>query len=332
MLEHGGRLQAAARKHGIPAGEWLDLSTGIAPTGYPPPALPAEAWRRLPEPEDGLLAAAEAYYGTAALTPVAGSQVAIGLLPWLRAPGLVACPAGGYAEHAAAWRRAGHSVSEYRPGGLEQAVSDADVVVVVNPDNPTGRHVPVARLRRWQASLMGRGGWLVVDEAFADVAPEVSVIGDAGSEGLVVLRSMGKFFGLAGARVGFVGAAAGVRAALDQLAGPWPVAGPARMVAAAALTDTAWQARQRRQLAAAATRLRALLADAGLAAEGGTDLYAWAPLSAPDALAAALARRAILVRRFREPQGLRIGLPPDEGAAWSRLADALPAARREAGA
>lgn len=330
MLEHGGRLRAAARQYGIPLGEWLDLSTGIAPAGYPPPALPVEAWHRLPEPEDGLLAAAAGYYGTEALTPVAGSQAAIGLLPWLRPACRVACPAGGYAEHAAAWRRAGHEVREYRPAGLEEAVSDADVLVVVNPDNPTGRHVPAARLRRWQAALAARGGWLVVDEAFADVAPEVAVTGDAGSRGLIVLRSLGKFFGLAGARVGFVGAWPGLRAALDQLSGPWPVAGPARAVAAAALADTAWQAGQRRRLAAAAARLRWLLAEHGLGTEAGTDLYAWLPRGVPDALAAALARRAILVRRFREPPGLRVGLPPDDAASWGRLESALPAALHEA--
>lgn len=329
MLDHGGRLHRAAGHYGIPLAEWLDLSTGIAPSGYPPPVVAADAWRRLPEPEDGLAEAAAAYYGTDAITPVAGSQAAIGLLPWLRPACRVACPAGGYAEHAAAWRRAGHEVIEYAPEGLEAVIPRADVVVVVNPDNPTGRHVPVARLRRWQAVLAARGGWLVVDEAFADVVPEVSVTGDAGSAGLVVLRSLGKFFGLAGARVGFVGAGARLRAALDQLAGPWPLARPARTVAVAALGDTAWQAAQRRRLAANATRLRRLLADAGLSAEAGTDLYVWSPSADAAPLADALARRAILVRRFCRPQGLRIGLPPDDAEAWTHLAQALPAALRE---
>lgn len=329
MLEHGGRLRATAREYGIPVGDWLDLSTGIAPWGYPPPTLPADVWRRLPEPEDGLLAAARGYYGTDALTPVAGSQAAIGLLPWLRPAARVACPAGGYAEHAAAWRRAGHDVREYGASGLEEAVAAAEVVVVVNPDNPTGRHLPVARLRRWQAALAARGGWLVVDEAFADVAPEVSVTADAGEPGLIVLRSPGKFFGLAGARIGFIAAWPALLAGVEQLAGPWPVAGPARAVAAAALADSDWQVRQRRRLGAAASRLRQLLAEAGLAAESGTDLYVWSPMPDPDALAKAMARRAVLVRRFRRPQGVRIGLPPDDPAAWARLADALAGARRE---
>ena len=88
MLEHGGRLHAAAQRYGIAVADWLDLSTGIAPYGWPLPPIPADAWQRLPEQDDGLEALARDYYGAAALLPVAGSQAAIQALPRLLRPGL----------------------------------------------------------------------------------------------------------------------------------------------------------------------------------------------------------------------------------------------------
>jgi len=71
MLEHGGRLRAAARKYQIPLTDWLDLSTGIAPYGWPIPDIPASAWNRLPAEADGHEAAAQAYYGSRLVYPVA---------------------------------------------------------------------------------------------------------------------------------------------------------------------------------------------------------------------------------------------------------------------
>src|SRR5690606_22076033 len=83
MLEHGGRLRAAARRYGIPLSDWLDLSTGVNPEGWPVPAVPPEVWVRLPEEDDGLERAASAYYGCDSIFPVAGSQAAIQALPAL---------------------------------------------------------------------------------------------------------------------------------------------------------------------------------------------------------------------------------------------------------
>jgi hypothetical protein len=51
MLEHGGRLRAAAQRYGIALADWVDLSTGINPQPYPVPPLAPEVWQRLPEPE-----------------------------------------------------------------------------------------------------------------------------------------------------------------------------------------------------------------------------------------------------------------------------------------
>jgi hypothetical protein len=109
MLEHGGRLRQAAQRYGIPLADWVDLSTGINPQAYPVPPLAPEVWQRLPETDDGLEAAAAAYYGSTHLLPVAGSQAAIQALPACFASGRVITLAPTYAEHPHAWR--GHALT-----------------------------------------------------------------------------------------------------------------------------------------------------------------------------------------------------------------------------
>lgn len=320
MLEHGGRLRRAAAEHGIPLADWLDLSTGINPCGWPVPAIPAAAWARLPEDDDGLVEAACEYYGAPHCLPVAGSQAAIQALPRLREPGRVGVVAPGYAEHAEAWRAAGHAVvavshDTATPDGL-------DVLVLIHPNNPTGRSYALEDLLEWHERLAARGGWLVVDEAFMDCMPECSLAAQSHRPGLVVLRSLGKFFGLAGARVGFVLAEPGLLDRLADRLGPWPLSGPARQVARLALLDSAWQAAERPRLLAEGGRLAALLARHGLAPAGGTALFQRVVTERAGELHAALARRGILVRRFDVPAALRFGLPGDE-AAWRRLDRAL---------
>ncbi len=320
MLEHGGRLGAASRDYGIAPEDWLDLSTGINPHGYPAPPVSARAWQRLPEDDDGLEAAAADYYGTTELLPVAGSQAAIQALPVLIPGERVTVLAPTYAEHPHAWRA--RHVTACPAAALEASIDATDVLVLASPNNPCGTRFRRERLLDWQRRLAARGGTLVVDEAFVDAAPAESLATEAGRPGLVVLRSLGKFFGLAGARVGFVLAPAALRARLAEQLGPWPISGPAREIARMALADRAWQATTRAQLAGEGARLAALLAASGLGTSSGTALFQ--RLQHPDAAALHehLARGGILVRHFAEPASLRFGLPPDE-AGWSRLARAL---------
>ena len=323
MLEHGGRLRRAAEAYGIPLADWLDLSTGINPQGYPVPPVPADAWLRLPEDDDGLEAAAADYYGSAHLLPVAGSQPAIQLLPAVLRGERVSLLAPGYAEHAHAWTDR-HAVA-VGADEIDAAVAHSDIVVLVQPNNPTGVHFGRERLLEWHTRLARRGGWLVVDEAFIDTTPAQSLVPLAGADGLVVLRSVGKFFGLAGARVGFVFAPGSVRAALAERLGPWTLAGPARWAARHALADRAWQTQARAALLTAGERLQALLETHGLPACGPA---LFKLVATPDAarLHAAFARRGILLRLFETPQAVRFGLPSDE-AGWARLAAALAACR-----
>jgi cobalamin biosynthetic protein CobC len=328
LLEHGGALNAAAARYGIAVENWLDLSTGINPWGWPAPDVPPRVWQRLPEPDDGLEREAARYYATDQLLAVPGSQAAIQALPTLRPAGRVGVLQPGYAEHAHAWRRHGHRVTGLSAAALEAALNDHDVMVVTCPNNPTGACFAPETLLAWREDLASRGGWLIVDEAFADATPQRSIASHAGLPGLIVLRSAGKFFGLAGARVGFVLAEVNLRARLAERVGPWAINGPGRWVVGQALADRGWQQDTRAKLIRESGRLAKLLGRHRLAVAGGTALFQW--LTEPEAafFQDALARRGILVRRFEDPPSLRFGLPGDEEA-MRRLDLALSGVRAE---
>ncbi len=323
MLEHGGRLRAAAQQYGIAVGDWLDLSTGLAPWPFAFPAVPASVWQRLPEVEDGLAEAAAARYGAAAALPVAGAQAAIQLLPHLRvANSRVGIVSPCYAEHAHAWQCAGQQVLQLSDADVEAQLDALDVLVLVNPNNPTGRVFAPAQLLAWHARLAVRGGWLVVDEAFIDATPELSVASHSHLPGLIVLRSFGKFYGLAGVRLGFVLAEPSLLAQLNERLGPWAVSGPARWIGLACLTDAPAHRQQSLSLQRASQRLATLLGDYGLAVQGGCALFQWlATLNAVE-LHGHFAQRGILLRHFSQPPSLRFGLPASE-ADWQRLHAAL---------
>ena len=329
MLEHGGRLRAAALRYGIALADWLDLSTGIAPYGWPLPVIPASAWARLPEQHDGLEIAARDYYGVSNLLPVAGSQAAIQALPRLVRDARVGIVSPAYAEHAAAWQREGHRLLELSEGGIERALERLDVLLLVNPNNPTGRRIEPQRLLDWHARLAERGGWLVVDEAFIDCAPDFSLAAFSDRPGLIVLRSFGKFFGLAGIRLGFVLAQPAVLERLAELLGPWTVSGPSRVVATALLQDHAGQRLQRERLLADGLRLAVLLSAQGFAPTGGCALFQFCCTPRAVELHEFLAAKGILTRLFASPLSLRFGLPADE-AGWQRLQQALELFAKEA--
>ena len=328
MLEHGGRLRRAAAQYGMGSAAWLDLSTGISPWSWIDERdiqIPRDAWRRLPEPDDDLDAAAQAFYGAAAL-PVAGTQVVIQTLPRLRAACRVGVTTPSYAEHAHCWRNAGHDVITLSADSIDAQIETLDVLVLVQPNNPDGRRVPREQLLEWQARLAVRKGWLLIDEAFIDAEPKSSLATETHRPGLIVLRSLGKFFGLAGARAGFVLAHEMLRNALSEALGPWTLSGPTRHIASLALRDGDWHARQRIRLPDASRRLSSLLTGLQLAPQGGCALFQWVRTPHAASLHEALARQGILTRRFEDPSSLRFGLPHGE-AEWQRLRMALAQTR-----
>lgn len=326
-MKHGGDLTEAIACYGGAPASWLDLSTGINPRPWPiPQALPERAWQRLPPRADAeaLLDAARKTYGVpdvAGITAASGTQALIQLLPYLAAPGPVAIVGPTYSEHALAWRDAGHPVIAI--DNLDQCPDSAVHAVVVNPNNPDGRVTDLAALARLATQSKARGGWLVVDEAFADVDPAVSAVSLCPDLPVLILRSFGKFYGLAGLRLGFAVGAPDMIARIATVLGPWPCSGPALLIGAAALGDQPWADRTRRALQQQARALDEVLVKAGLAIAGGTPLFRLARHPQALQLHAALAQRHIWCRSFEWADDLlRFGLPPD-AAGLHRLAAAL---------
>lgn len=321
MLEHGGNLAAAANQYGIPIEKWLDLSTGINPNNYPIADIPASIWQKLPLDNDGLIEAACAYYDCQFALPSAGSQALLQVLPQLRKASKVAMPQLMYQEHANAWLRYGHEVIKFDAYPDENIIKTVDVVLLCNPNNPSATQFLPSELLDWYAQLAQRGGWLIVDEAFIDMTPQYSIAQHAYLEGLFVLRSLGKFFGLAGARVGFLlGAKQALINAQEEI-GPWSITGPSRLIAKQALMDKAWQEKMRLLLPECSQRLAKLLTQYGLAPAAGTALFQFTPTSQATAWQHHFAKQGIWVRLFSEVSALRFGLPPDDG--WERLEVAL---------
>jgi cobalamin biosynthetic protein CobC len=323
-LFHGGDLGAARRLFPGAPEPFIDLSTGINPFPYPLPPLDPAVFARLPAPAalECLAAIVAAAYGAPSAAHVVAGAGVQSLLPHVFAlapPGGAAVLGPTYAEHARVAALAGHRVRE---AADVAGLAGADLAILVNPNNPDGRRIARQELLALADALAP--GLLVVDEAFVDVAlPDTSLAPDVSRPNLVVLRSFGKFFGLAGLRLGFALAAPKLARELRAMLGPWAVSGPAIHIGATALADEAWQDATRAQLEQAAQRLDALLIDAGLALVGGTSLYRLTRSDDAEALFDHLGRAGIMIRRFASDAAwLRWGLPKDEEQ-WRRLTAAL---------
>lgn len=245
MLHHGGRLIQEALLRNSDPKQWLDLSTGISPVSYPVPDIPSSIWHRLPEDEDGLLAAASDYYGYSELLPVAGSQAAIMCLPRVLASqytnkGTVLVPSIGYREHAHAWQNGGWSLEYYDTTLNNEQLSRCAVLLVINPNNPTTHKLSTNDIANIESRLTEQQV-LIIDEAFMDGDSDNSRLSFPLRENTIVLRSLGKFFGLAGLRVGFVAANGYWLDRIRQELGPWTLAGASRFIAKVALQDRPWQ-------------------------------------------------------------------------------------------
>lgn len=307
---HGGDLAGAEALWGKPAEGWLDLSTGINPWPYPIFDIAAAVWHRLPgaAEENALLDVASRRWNIPSrvnIVAAPGSQPLIQAVPRLIPPGRVAVIGPTYGEHARAWGAAGHDVAVV--SDLASA-SAADAVVVVNPNNPDGRVIAPDFLIAVAPALAAKGGLLVVDEAFADTIPAVSVASRV-CPGLVVLRSFGKFYGLAGLRLGFAVAMPDLAARLAAMMGPWAVSGPALAVGAKALADDAWSEAMRARLRAASVEQGAVLTRRGFEIVGGADLFLLGRHAEAAELYQHLGRAGILVRAFADRADLlRFGL------------------------
>jgi len=319
MQEHGGNLDVARQRFGGAGEDWIDLSTGINRVPYPLVDVEPRQWNALPsrsEIESLHAAARQAYATDAPIVAMGGAQAAIQLLPRLAPGGRAHILAPTYNEYAAVLSAAGWDVAEVSDLA---ALAGADIAVVVNPNNPDGRH----HQRDELLALLPRVGRLVIDESFADAVPDISLASEAGRPGLLILRSFGKFYGLAGLRLGFALGSEADITALAAMVGPWPVSGAAIAIGRRALLDHDWAKATTARLAEDCVRLDTEAGVQGWTLVGGTPLFRLYDVG--DALAAQekLARAQIWSRVFQQKPGwLRLGLPGSE-AEWSRLSAVL---------
>lgn len=333
-MQHGGDLTLAIDRYGENEDDWLDLSTGINPHAYPVSTRLADSvWQRLPGQQalDRLLEAAREAYACPAhlgLMAAPGTQALISQLPTLLPAGDVAIVAPTYSSHAVAWSRSGRTPLAIR--GLDELPETARIGLLVNPNNPDGRVTDPDTLLTAARRLTARGGCLIVDEAFADAVPAASLLPHIGDDNILVLRSFGKFFGLAGLRLGFLAGPWPVTQAIAERLDSWAVSGPALEVGHQALADQAWQEAMRNQLTDEMAAMTSALTEHRLEVLGGTPLFALARAENATALHEALARRKIWTRIFDyAPTWIRFGLP-GSAEALTRLQQALAEAEKAA--
>ncbi len=314
--------------------QWLDLSTGINPNGWPVPIIPAQVYNQLPQDEDGLLEAAQHYYRSNDILPVAGSQEAIQLLPQifhqhqlLAKKPLIGIISPCYAEHEHHWQRHQFNIIYLNSEKVIDVLDELDVLLIINPNNPTGEVIPLATIKQWLSKMAGRQAYIIIDEAFMDSSAENSALNLAQQEQIIILRSIGKFFGLAGARCGFVIAREEILSLIKYYQPPWSVSGPTRWLVKQALRDNIWIAENIKWLKISAARLEALLTKALLIlypdfSITGTDLFKTVMFDNAFFVYQQLAKQGILVRLLDNKQGLRFALPGNEQQ-WQQLTQAL---------
>ena len=306
--DHGGGIDAAKARFGGDRTDWLDLSTGINPLPYPGGQIDPGAWTALPDRAaiTALETAARAFWTVpdgAALIAAPGASALIARLPHTRPTGTVDIQTPTYNEHAAAFIAQGWTLSD----------TGATAQVIVHPNNPTGR--------LWQTTDI-TAPFAIIDESFCDVTPDRSLIGLSTRPGTIILKSFGKFWGLAGLRLGFAIGDPAIIGKLTDAMGPWPVSGPALQIGTRALADHTWATETRARLVADTARLDRLMIRRGAVLVGGTTLFRTYQVNDAAAWQARLARHHIWTRIFPYSQSwLRLGLPhPDR---WDQLDNAL---------
>ncbi len=307
---HGGGLDAAVKKFGGAKHDWLDLSTGINPNSYPIGGFEQEVFTRLPDQgaEQALLEAARTYYqvpDTGSIVAGNGTQSLIELLPRLETLTHIAILSPTYGEHEHVWAKAGISITNI--SNLKELPDSADGLVVVNPNNPDCYTYDAGALREASAHLK----ILVVDEAFADPYPELSSVMTL-PDNMIVLRSFGKFFGLAGVRLGFAISKEKWVGQLKSMLGPWAVSGVALEIGTRALQDIVWIEQTKTHLQTISDDMAKACVSAGLQVVGQNSLFVYAACDDANRVYQALAKRQILVRAFPSDQKhLRFGLCQD---------------------
>ncbi|WP_087461754.1 threonine-phosphate decarboxylase [Oleiphilus messinensis] len=328
---HGGNVHRASKEFGIPEGDWLDLSTGINPWPWPVPTLPQSVFQSLPLPSEQFYSVMAGYYDSTAGLEGPGSQHFIQLLPTLfrmqrGKTANVGLIVPTYSDHITSWKYHNHNLVffEHKCGEnpdcliteIDAALDDLDVLIVVTPNNPTGLHFPRETLLAWRERLDQQGSWLIVDEAFIDSQEQhESLCPQAGLSGLIILRSIGKFFGLAGIRSGFLFASSVIRNDIRRLQGSWPVSGPTLWLTEQCLQDVNWHRWATTRIKSMSQSLHEQLNSQLNVPVVSSQLFSTLVFKQEQEaceIFTALASKGILTRIFPKARLLRVGLPDSE--------------------
>jgi len=311
---HGGMLDVMKEKFPKVQTSWIDLSTGINPWPYPVKDISPAAIHHLPTHaayhacQEAMADAIKAPFKSLLLA--AGSEILIRLLPTVLTSKRVAVLSPTYSDHLHVWQAAGCDVLQV--ADPLKYLGEADTVVICNPNNPDGRIFDPPVLETARAELAGRGGWLIVDEAYADLDPSYSLARQGGAPGVIILRSLGKFYGLAGLRLGAMIAPPEICKKMSERLGVWNVSGPSLQLGTQAYRDLAWQNATRERLVAARERLDKILKIVQPKMITGTNLFRYVEHEQAPRLWQHLANNGIYVRRFANRAAyLRFGLPAD---------------------
>ncbi len=305
-LYHGGALDDAIAQYGGEADDWLDLSTGINPYAYPITNISDLSWTQLPQrlAIDNLIKAAQIAYNCEGreLIVANGTQIFIENLPRILAKSSIAIVSPTYEEHSHNWKKCGHEV--FCIENLDEA-SKAEHLLIVNPNNPTGKLYTPEQL--YQCAKRQKG-MLIIDEAFMDITPEMSMAA-AKLDNLIILRSFGKFFGLGGARIGFMLANPMLLNKMQSYIALWAVSGASIDVATQALSDLIWQTNMRKKLKSDMQNMQDVLIENKFKIIGSTHLFCLVFTPHAHKYFDKLANKHILVRKFSQnPTILRFGL------------------------
>jgi len=311
--DHGGGLDDAILKYGGNRTNWLDLSTGINPIPYPIPKVPNHFWHSLPDSQaqSALLSAARKFWKVpngANIIASSGVSQLIAMLPSLLPVNCVEIIGPTYNEHAAAFQSSGWTVGQ-----------TGSVRVIVHPNNPDGNQHVISKQDAKNTDLM------IIDESFCDVTPDETLINLTDQNNVIVLKGLGKFWGLAGLRLGFAVAAPELIKKITDRVGPWAISGPAQFIGQAALTDNSWIIKTRSRLREDSLRLDNLMIEYGNKPLGGTDLFRLYEVKNATKTQNTLAKKFIWTRIFPySTNWLRLGIPGTE-AQWTQLINALEA-------
>lgn len=331
MIFHGGGLDTAVKKYGGEKSDWLDLSTGINPNPYPVYGVDPLAWHRLPDTKamDVLTKAARQYYNVDkmhALCVANGTQAIIDVLPRAFSCKRVGIFSPTYNEHAHVWKSSGAEVIEIKRGS--SLPDDLDALVIVNPNNPDGWVLEKEELINFAESLNKSNGILIVDEAFFDVVPEQSLVSEL-PKNAIILKSFGKFFGLAGLRLGFAIGEPLLLSNITQHIGIWSVSGPALQLGARAFSDSNWINYAITALKLLSKKQTEMMQNIGLTIEGENPLFIYASHIHAGKIHDVLAKRQILIRPFlHDETKLRFGICANKEM-MERLENALKEAMKE---